>query len=359
MKRIIVTVMVIALLMTSATAWAMPIQVEGGALHLPAASIVDGAVIELGLSEFQLLAFNDDDSFLIHDGRQYFNVDASDLRGVLAALAPEQLAALGTVGTLETLERGARGEEVRRFQEALRTLGYLQGSADGDFGNGTENAINAFQEALGVEPTGAADELLQLLALSMAAEPVPVDVSSADPTAVYAPIASRVKVNMQPIYDSGLSFEYDDMTGKGFITDGTVVECDASGDADIDRYQLSLRFGLLVRDNVDEVTVVPAAEIRCLCVRRPVIGELILKSGSFRGSADIEELETALDGVNTVEKGFAVLTDDMIEALADAAVNGELKLRIGGRYNTFDVQVAPEFLPSLARVGEVARRIKR
>ena len=33
MKRIIVTVMVIALLMTSATAWAMPIQVEGGELR--------------------------------------------------------------------------------------------------------------------------------------------------------------------------------------------------------------------------------------------------------------------------------------------------------------------------------------
>ena len=204
-----------------------------------------------------------------------------------------------------------------------------------------------------------ADEPLQLLALSMAAQPAVIDLKSADPSAIYTPIASRVQVNMQPIYESGLTFEYDDMTGKGFITDGTVVEIDASSDADIDRYQLSLRFGLLVRDNGDEVTVVPAVEVSCLCVRRPVINELILKSGDARGSTVIDGVETSLDGVNTVEMGYAALTDGMVDALAAAAENGELKLRIIGRYNSFDVQVDAEYLSSVSRVGEVARKIRQ
>ena len=175
-----------------------------------------------------------------------------------------------------------------------------------------------------------------------------------------AAIAQKTGLDPQTISDNTLILDYDDIAGTGFLSDGTVISYANQAMGDIDQYALTFQFGLRIQDQADgTASVDPVVKVSCLCVRRPVIGELILKSGSFRGSADIEELETALDGVNTVEKGFAVLTDDMIEALADAAVNGELKLRIGGRYNTFDVQVAPEFLPSLARVGEVARRIKR
>ena len=45
-----------------------------------------------------------------------------------------------------TLYNGSRGEEVREIQQALIDLGYLNGSADGVFGNKTENAVRAFQK---------------------------------------------------------------------------------------------------------------------------------------------------------------------------------------------------------------------
>ena len=44
-----------------------------------------------------------------------------------------------------TLGHGMRGEEVKELQQALITLGYLKGTADGIYGNKTENAVRAFQ----------------------------------------------------------------------------------------------------------------------------------------------------------------------------------------------------------------------
>ena len=56
------------------------------------------------------------------------------------------------------LARGARGDEVVQLQQALQDLGYLSGSADGDFGGGTESAVADFQSQNGLEVTGVADE---------------------------------------------------------------------------------------------------------------------------------------------------------------------------------------------------------
>ncbi len=45
-----------------------------------------------------------------------------------------------------TLYNGSKGEEVRELQQALIDLGYLTGTADGVFGNKTENAVRQFQK---------------------------------------------------------------------------------------------------------------------------------------------------------------------------------------------------------------------
>ena len=45
-----------------------------------------------------------------------------------------------------TLFNGSRGEDVRELQQALIDLGFLKGTADGVFGNKTENAVRNFQK---------------------------------------------------------------------------------------------------------------------------------------------------------------------------------------------------------------------
>jgi len=45
------------------------------------------------------------------------------------------------------LKTGSRGEDVRKLQLGLAYLGYHPGIADGKYGSGTENAVEAFQKA--------------------------------------------------------------------------------------------------------------------------------------------------------------------------------------------------------------------
>ena len=62
-----------------------------------------------------------------------------------------------------TLKNGSRGEEVRKLQQALIDLGYLKGTADGIFGNKTENAVRDFQKAKKLNVDGLAGKKTQEL----------------------------------------------------------------------------------------------------------------------------------------------------------------------------------------------------
>ena len=63
-----------------------------------------------------------------------------------------------------TLKRGATGPSVVRLQEELIALGYLEGSADGDFGGNTQSAVVQFQAVNGLSADGiAGNQTLTLL----------------------------------------------------------------------------------------------------------------------------------------------------------------------------------------------------
>jgi hypothetical protein len=49
---------------------------------------------------------------------------------------------------------GSQGNEVRKIQEKLQSLGIYRGPLDGDFGGGTEGAVKIFQEREGLEVDG-------------------------------------------------------------------------------------------------------------------------------------------------------------------------------------------------------------
>lgn len=59
----------------------------------------------------------------------------------------------------ETLRKGSKGDEVKKLQEALIALGYLDdGGADGDYGNGTVAAVKEFQKDNGLTADGHAGQ---------------------------------------------------------------------------------------------------------------------------------------------------------------------------------------------------------
>ena len=55
-----------------------------------------------------------------------------------------------------TLRRGYYGTPVERMQKALQEKGYYHGSVDGYYGEGTEDAVKAFQRSNGLNADGAA-----------------------------------------------------------------------------------------------------------------------------------------------------------------------------------------------------------
>ena len=68
---------------------------------------------------------------------------------------------------------GAKGEDVKKCQQRLKDLGYLNGKVDGQFGGGTKRAVIAFQRRNGLTTDGVAgqDTLAKLYAEDAIAAP--------------------------------------------------------------------------------------------------------------------------------------------------------------------------------------------
>jgi hypothetical protein len=347
--------MLVAMMLMGTAALAMPVGIDEGTMKL---SCKDGdGNVTLDVAEFQLLGMDMDGQYLIYaDGGYYSLLNA--LQGVNQADAGrvDEVAGIRE-DSLPQLARGSKGDAVRQFQEALVTLGYLDGGADGDFGGKTETAIMALQEALGLEQTGVADARLQMLALSMI-QPKLVLENQGNNEELLAAIAQKTGLDPQTISDNNLILDYDDIAGTGFLSDGTVITYANQAMGDIDQYALTFQFGLRIQDQADgTASVDPVVKVSCLCVRRPVIQEIVLKSGNIRANASLPEIKTALNGVKTEESCIAPLTAEMVDALANVVEADELKIRVNGQYESFDIRVDKAQLASLARIGALAKTL--
>lgn len=64
---------------------------------------------------------------------------------------------LDTMEAVQTLSKlGSRGDEVRKVQQKLKSLGYYTGSVDGIYGTGTQSAVRRFQKNCGITADGIA-----------------------------------------------------------------------------------------------------------------------------------------------------------------------------------------------------------
>lgn len=100
----------------------------------------------------------------------YVKVDYLVLKQVVKAtptptpaptISPEELAS-----EYQVLQKGSSGSAVKALQSALIELGFLTGSADGQFGSATEYAVISLQDKNGYPTTGVADANLQALIYS-------------------------------------------------------------------------------------------------------------------------------------------------------------------------------------------------
>ena len=354
MKRTILVMMALMLLF-GGTARAVPVEVAQGQLDI-AADAYDGGECQLQLSEFHLLAGEEGGGYLLYADRALYRASAEALAEVLKGLQDVEIP---TLGTLSTWKRGDKDDAVAPVQEALKSLGYLDGSVDGDFGKGTERAVTAFQAAMGLEQTGEADEICQLLLFSLTQQPKKIRIAL-DPEVAFAPLVGRTEVDLALLQEKGMVLEYDEIAGTGFLSsDEALIRWDASGKADLDKYEIAIRFGILTRENeAGGMDFQPVARVSCLCVRPPMLSALSVKCGSLRASAEGGETLLSQQGVYTLEELSLPLDDQMLKALSAAPDAGEMKLRLEGQYNTFDGEGSKEALGAIADVVALAAALQ-
>lgn len=70
----------------------------------------------------------------------------------------------------ETLQKGSKGDEVKRLQKRLSELKYLSSNADGEYGEKTKEAIEAFQKNNDIDVSGIADLKTKELLFSSSAK---------------------------------------------------------------------------------------------------------------------------------------------------------------------------------------------
>ncbi len=87
-----------------------------------------------------------------------------------------------------SLQNGMSGDQVRSLQRRLKDLGYLSGSADGDFGPATEQAVRWFQEVNGLTVDGKAGRNTMAKINSSSAKKAPEPTKA--PTATPRPTAT-------------------------------------------------------------------------------------------------------------------------------------------------------------------------
>lgn len=98
-------------------------------------------------------------------------VEAQELKGILDGAKVEAAQTVAPSPTVEasptpnvymTLKQGDKNSSaVKRLQQRLYALGYLAGTADGDFGAATQSAVKLFQQAVGLEANGIATPEVQ------------------------------------------------------------------------------------------------------------------------------------------------------------------------------------------------------
>ena len=353
MKRGLIWAMVLAMAMMGMSAYAMPVTVDGGTFTVSAIDLTDNSEVTLETDSFQLLGTDKEGNMLIFEGNRFLKVDAA----LLQSITEDQELTLARVADFRELARNNRGEDVKTFQNALIQMGYMSGTADGDYGGVSEQAVKDAQGALGLEKTGIASPMFQMLLISLT-QPVVTFKSNATPQNPFAAIEGKTEADLEKFAELGLKLDYDDIDGVGIISDGTVVRYSVPTTAEIDNRTFEVHFGLSVVEGQDgKMNIAPVATLTCSGVQRPIMQQLTIKSGDARVTLNVGELKKTLNGLSAVETATVSLDETAVNLLANAGETDELKLRISCKYNTYDITVPAWQVANIVKVGQAAQTL--
>ncbi len=142
---------------------------------------VNATYRDLGGDEYRLMYLQVGDEVLLNDSGVEPSV-AAPVETIETAApeiedAPKTEMPTPDEATAPVAKRGDKSDAVKRVQQMLTRLGYLSGTADGDFGGGTEKAVMKFQSENGLPSDGVVtQDVYDKLESSAASAPEPVEV---------------------------------------------------------------------------------------------------------------------------------------------------------------------------------------
>ncbi len=253
---------------------------------------------------------------------------------------------------------GSSGETVLKLQEDLILLGYLSGSADGDYGIGTQTGVQQFQLAYGLETSGNADAVTQWAAAELAliksgqAEKAlkftypPVSTVEEK----FAQIFEQTDADLTPFLSPEWKFSYDLFEGAGYIRRteevdlGTVSQQEKS----IDRLQLRAYPCVAVLRNEDgRVDLIPSVHVSTSGAYCPYIQNIQINAGGELIQIDLLGSTRGLSGADVTEDDDMTLTEEALEFLETS--KGPFTFRFNGTARSYDLDVSAKQLRSFIK----------
>ena len=173
--------------------------------------------------------------------------------------------------TALVLKRGMESSAVTQLQQALKNLGYYDGVVDGQFGDGTVQAVKLFQSQHGLETDGLAGEATLTLLYSGSAQTfVATPTPSPTPSVIRkGEHSDRVMAVQERLKELGYySGEIDGQFGNG--TEEAVRLFQRQNGLDVDGVIGSMTLAAVMDENAAMITVTPTpdpARFPCSSIR--------------------------------------------------------------------------------------------
>ena len=157
--RVLVMLVLILCLIPLVTAFAETGKVNTSALNMRSSASTDATVktvlhhgdkvtIKSKSGSWYKISCNGKTGYVI---KKYITIVSEKSKTDKSKTGDSKKAKISSDGTCKI---GDKGDAVRKVQKRLKTLGYLNGNADGDFGKKTKAAVENFQKRNGLKVTG-------------------------------------------------------------------------------------------------------------------------------------------------------------------------------------------------------------
>ena len=217
-------------------------------------------------------------------------VPVTELEEKIPAL---DLSALPSVSNWTNLAYGSTGSMVQQLQTELIAKGFLDGAADGDFGSGTQAAVNAYLESIGLAQTGIVDAAAWLML-------------QGEDTAL-----------LERFLDPAWKLPYDSFEETGVIRKTLASDIYSDHSRAVDRISMDLAAALYLQPGEDGMLeAVPTLLISSVGAYRPYIQSAVLSCDGENTELSVLAVESAINGSDVTEAVYLELTPEAAECIA-------------------------------------------